>query len=334
MLKEMMNPGLTMTLQTLTQDDMGAIADKVRRSFMASAREMQVHKDLEPVLVDIYIPLAAYLAHQATACASPPIIGVNGAQGAGKSTLCRLLQIVLEEGFDKHVATFSIDDIYLTRTERKALAQKVHPLLETRGVPGTHDVALGLQLIRDLKTLAAGQSLRLPVFDKAMDDRAPEQAFRQVTGPIDLILFEGWCVGAVAQSEAELRVAINSLEQREDPDQAWRHYVNQQLRGDYKTLFQTIDFLIMLKVPGMASVLEWRGKQERKLAAMKPAQGGRAIMDTAALRRFIMHYERLTQATLAEMPNRADLVLVLNLDHQIDSVQSNPRRHTMETRHA
>lgn len=320
----MMKPALTMTLHTLTQDDIDAIADRVRRPFLAGAGQMRIDNDLEPALVDIYVPLAACLAQQAEACAAPRVVGVNGAQGAGKSTFCKLLQVVLKEGFGKHVVTLSIDDIYRTRSERTALAQTVHPLLQTRGVPGTHDVALGLQLIKGLKNLAPGQSIRLPVFDKAMDDRAPVQDFHQFTGPIDLVLFEGWCVGAVPQSEEALRVAVNRLERREDPDRIWRNYVNQQLHGDYKTLFQTIDFLIMLKVPGMDSVLEWRGKQEHKLAGTT-TQDGHRIMDRAALQRFIMHYERLTQATLSEMPKRADLVLVLNQDHQIVQVYRNVR---------
>jgi D-glycerate 3-kinase len=250
----------------------------------------------------------------------PLVVGVNGAQGAGKSTLCSLLQIVLEQGFDQRVTTLSIDDLYLTQAERKRLAQQIHPLLATRGVPGTHDVALGRKLLQGLSKLKEGQSLEIPSFDKAIDDRLRQEEWRQVTGPLDLILFEGWCVGALPQPEEMLIEPHNSLEREEDSELIWRHYVNRQLQEGYLQLFAELDFLIMLKVPDMVSVMNWRSLQEHKLAAVSGRENDHQIMGTAALQRFIMHYERLTRAILDEMPNRADLVLELNIEHQIDEV--------------
>ena len=315
---------LTTEMNKLSAVEIYTIAEKVREPFLAAIREMMIENDLEQALLDIYIPLAACLAEQHEKHRATRIIGINGAQGSGKSTLCRLLEIVLERGFDKRVATISVDDIYLTREERKKLAKEVHPLLETRGVPGTHDVFMGLSLLRNMRFLPKGESLAIPVFDKAIDDRAPEEDFRHATGPIDIVLFEGWCVGAIPQREESLAVAVNSLERQEDPERTWREYVNKQLQEGYRELFAELDFLIMLKIPGMASVMEWRSKQERKLAKTA-GQTGRAVMDTNALQRFIMHYERLTRATLTEMPDRADLVFTLNKDHQIDGLQINNR---------
>ena len=310
-------------MHKLTNNEILEIADKIRASFQDATKQMMIDNDLEQALIDIYIPLAACLAGQVYDYRATRIIGVNGAQGSGKSTLCKLLQIVLEEGFAKRVATFSIDDIYLSHAEREELATQVHPLLITRGVPGTHDACLGLQLLTGLRGLEPGRTLDIPAFDKSIDDRLPEEDFRQVTGPIDLVLFEGWCVGARPQRDLTLSVPVNSLERLEDPDQIWRRYVNKQLENDYKRLFSEIDFLIMLKIPGMPSVMEWRSKQERKLAKTSP--GGHKIMDTAALQRFIMHYERVTRAMLAEMPDRADLVFKLNQHQQIDGLQINKR---------
>ena len=314
---------MPLNMQTLTADERLKIADRTRISFLAATKQMMLDNDLEQALIDVYIPLAACLAKQADDYRATRIIGVNGAQGSGKSTLCKLLQIVLEEGFAKRVTTFSIDDIYLTHAERETLAEKIHPLLKTRGVPGTHDVGLGLQLLTDLRGIEAGESINIPVFDKSIDNRSAEKDFRQVTGPIDLVLFEGWCVGAKPQRDPALALPVNSLERLEDPDQVWRRYVNEQLENDYKWFFREIDFLIMLKIPGISSVMEWRSKQERKLAKASP--GGHKIMDTAALQRFIMHYERLTRAMLTEMPDRADLVLKLNRNQQIDVVLINNR---------
>jgi len=310
-------------MHTLTADEILKIADRTRASFLAATKQMMLDNNLDQALIDVYIPLAACLAKQADDYRATRIIGVNGAQGSGKSTLCKLLQIVLEEGFAKRVTTFSIDDIYLTHAERETLAEKIHPLLKTRGVPGTHDVGLGLQLLTNLRGIEAGESINIPVFDKSIDDRSAEKDFRQVTGPIDLVLFEGWCVGAKPQRDPALALPVNSLERLEDPDQVWRRYVNDQLENDYKRLFREIDFLIMLEIPEISSVMEWRSKQERKLAKASP--GGHKIMDTAALQRFIMHYERLTRAMLTEMPDRADLVFKLNRNQQIDGVLINNR---------
>ena len=314
---------LPANMHTLTADEILKIADRTRISFLAATKQMMLDNDLEQALIDVYIPLAACLAKQADDYRATRIIGVNGAQGSGKSTLCKLLQIVLEEGIAKRVTTFSIDDIYLTRAERETLAEKIHPLLKTRGVPGTHDVGLGLQLLTNLRGIEAGESINIPVFDKSIDDRSAEEDCRQVTGPIDLVLFEGWCVGAKPQRDPDLALPVNSLERLEDPDQIWRRYVNEQLENDYKRLFREIDFLIMLKIQEISSVMEWRSKQECKLAKASP--GGHKIMDTAALQRFIMHYERLTRAMLAEMPDRADLVFKLNRKQQIDGIKINNR---------
>jgi D-glycerate 3-kinase len=318
-------------MHKLTAVEIFALADKVRPSFMSHAAQMMIDNDLEQSLVDIYIPLAACLVEVMKEHGATPVVGINGAQGSGKSTLCKLLGIVLEEGFAKRVVTLSIDDIYLTRAERETLAKEVHPLLVTRGVPGTHDVALGRELLSGLRDIDPGQTIDLPVFDKATDDRCPEKGLRQVAGPVDLILFEGWCVGARAQRAEALSIAVNSLERLEDPDNKWRDYVNKQLQEGYRELFGEIDFLIMLKIPGMASVMEWRSKQERKLS-QTAGQTGRRIMDTAELQRFIMHYERLTRSMLTEMPDRADLIFELNQSHQIEGVQINNRTSKAETR--
>lgn len=307
-------------LHKLSDEEIIRVAERTRDSFLAATGEMMIGNDMVRALVDIYVPLAACLAEQADSSGRPPVIGINGAQGSGKTTLCRLLQIVLEQGFAKHAVTLSIDDIYLPHAARAKLARNVHPLLQTRGVPGTHDVALGLRLLAGLRGLKKNRTMSLPVFDKAIDDRLPEEDARRVTGPVDLVLFEGWCVGAKPQQNEALAAPVNSLERLEDPDLVWRRYVNQQLAKDYARLFGEIDFLIMLKVPGMASVVEWRGTQERKLAECSGPHGSK-VMDTAALQRFIMHYERLTRAMLAEMPDRADLVFILDQRQQICGVR-------------
>ena len=232
------------------------------------------------------------------------VVGLCGAQGSGKSTLAAALVAAL--GANGVVAAaLSLDDLYLARAERRALAHQIHPLLATRGVPGTHDIALGLQT---LAALDAGAAVRLPRFDKGRDDRAAEADWPLAPPHCRVLLLEGWCVGAMAQPASALAHPINALEQQEDPKAIWRTYANTALDGVYQTLFARIDLLILLAAPGWDIVAQWREEQE---AAVRRS-GAPQAMSRAQITRFIQHYERLTRWILTEMPARADLVIALD----------------------
>ena len=295
-----------------------ALVAKVRQVFLAKMHEERIDLALAEPLLRVYLPLAAWIDQQKRPD-QPFVLGINGAQGSGKSTLCEFLQLILREGFGYRVAGLSIDDLYKTHAERERLGHDVHPLLVTRGVPGTHDVALGLAVIGEL-TDPNGREVAIPAFDKARDDRRDVSTWQRVQGPVDLVIFEGWCVGASPQSAQDLIEPLNELEQREDVDGSWRRHVNAQLAGPYAELFGRIDRLIMLRVPSMQCVYEWRSLQEEKLAAKTDASTHHRIMDSSGLKRFIMHYERLTRHMLEEMPDRADLTLYLNEHHQFTSI--------------
>jgi D-glycerate 3-kinase len=176
-------------------------------------------------------------------------------------------------------------------------------------VPGTHDVALGAAL---LDRLASGKSVALPVFDKAADDRAA--GTRAVEESVEVVLFEGWCVGAAPQPEEALTHPINRLERDEDPDGIWREAVNARLTTEYAELFARLDMLVMLRVESFEAVRANRLLQEQKLARRSPS--GRGVMDAAGLDRFVMHYERLTRWMLEEMPVRADILLPIGPDQR------------------
>lgn len=259
-------------------------------------------------------PLAAAIAARAADAGQPLIVGVSGSQGSGKSTLCRTLEVLLAEQHGLHAATLSLDDLYHTRTARADLAATVHPLFATRGVPGTHDVALGEGV---LAAVRAGQSgIRLPRFDKAADDRRPEVEWPVIAAPIDVLLFEGWCMGAAPQVPAALAAPINRLEADEDPDGTWRAHANAALAGPYRALFAQPDMMIMLAAPGFEAVLGWRQLQETKLRA---CTGGGMSDDEVA--RFVMHYERITRHLLVDLPGRADVVVSLREDHSVKTVR-------------
>lgn len=250
-------------------------------------------------------PLADAIARR-TDSKRPLVVGINGAQGSGKSTLCAFLEVLLDE-HGLTAATLSLDDLYLGKAERQRLAAEVHPLFATRGVPGTHAPTVGLAICDDL---AAGRDLSLPRFDKGTDERRP--LAERVRGPVDVLLFEGWCLGCPPQADADLLQPVNALEREEDPDGVWRSVVNIWLRGEYQRLFARLDLLVMLKVSGFDVVLANRRRQEDKLRAARPDAPG--LMDEAALTRFCQHYERLTRHMLDSLPGQADVVFELRPD--------------------
>lgn len=234
-------------------------------------------------------------------------VGIAGAQGSGKSTLAAMLVIILQKVAGYRAAALSLDDFYKTRQERAQMAIDIHPLFAVRGVPGTHDVAL---LNRVIASIKAGQATTHPVFNKAEDDR--DEAWRNVQC-LDVLVLEGWCLGAKPQVESSLLVPINELEETSDPDGIWRRRVNAELAStEYQRLFDC-DVNTFLAVPDMESVFRWRLQQEQNLPV------GTRVMGEAGVREFLMYFERITRAMLEEMPGRVDITLSLDKTHCLDS---------------
>lgn len=281
--------------------------------------------------VEALAPVCRQIADRVMARAGhgnePLFIGLCGAQGSGKSTMALVLEALLAHA-GLPTAQLSLDDLYLTAAARHRLAETLHPLLRTRGVPGTHDLPLGLALLAALRQASAHGTTAIPGFDKASDDRLPESRWRRFHGRPAVILLEGWCVGALPQPVAALAEPLNPLERDEDPDGTWRWLVNDRLGGEYQVLFGQLDLLILLRAPGFETVFAWRKQQEDKLRARLLAEGrserDAGVMDDATLVRFINHYERLTRHILAEMPARADMVVTLGADRAILGVDWAP----------
>jgi len=246
-------------------------------------------------------------------CGRPVAIGLCGAQGSGKSTTAGRLAAQLQAG-GYATAVLSIDDFYLTRSERAALAASIHPLLATRGVPGTHDVELAIHTLLNLLQASAADTVPIPKFDKSRDERVPQAQWTAHRAPVEVVLLEGWCVGARPQPQDALTTPVNELEREEDMDGRWRRYVNQRLEGDYADLFSLLDTRMLLRPPDFETVYSWRAQQE---AGLSRTGHSLSPMTEGELRRFIAHYERLTGWILLDEPAN----VIVHLDSRRIPVQ-------------
>jgi D-glycerate 3-kinase len=287
----------------------GGLTADIEALMAAEALPPSFHAAVE----QIYAPLAARVAERFRRSGRPRVVGLCGPQGGGKSTGAAVLGLLLQaQGL--RVARLSLDDLYLTRAERRRLAAEIHPLLAVRGPPGTHDLGLGEALI---DRLSHDRRVAMPMFDKASDDRRPADQWAVFEGPADMVLFEGWCVGARPQPPADLVRPVNDLERDLDPDGVWRRFVNDAL-GRYQPLFARIDFQILLQPPGFEVVARWRREQEAKLRGRTvTGRPGVGVMTDAEVDRFVQHYERLTRHIIREMPARADALVELGPEREL-----------------
>ncbi|WP_225763149.1 kinase [Stenotrophomonas sp. Marseille-Q4652] len=240
----------------------------------------------------------------------PAVLAISGLQGSGKSTLAaRVVALARRRGLQ--AATLSIDDLYLTAAQRRHLAATVHPLLATRGPPGTHDIPLALSVFDAVR---AGRRLRLPRFDKLADDRLPESGWTSVVAPLDLLVFEGWFLGTPAQAPGALVEPINELERVDDGDGRWRRGCNDALARDYPALWAQWDRLWFLQPPDFDVVVQWRWQQEQALRKSAARPGG---MDRQQVGRFVQHFERVSRQALRTLPGLADRVVPLDARRQV-----------------
>ena len=205
------------------------------------------------------------------------IAGIAGPQGTGKSTIAQLLKLVFElQGMKCTV--LSLDDLYLPWNERQQFNREQFPnpyYSVPRGNPGTHDIALGIRTLHSLCSAVPDTLTVVPRFEKALHDgkgdRLPVRQWAATTGRPDIILFEGWCLGAqpVSHSEYEgLRKSSAFLREIQsrlgDGNGTFGWQVNLAL-APYQPLFGMVDMLVYLEAPSMSCVYQWRLKQERHM---------------------------------------------------------------------
>ncbi|NVK58165.1 MAG: kinase [Alteromonadaceae bacterium] len=282
-------------------------------TFLAAHRLPDSYRDIAQKW---FIPLADEIFEHQKSASKPYFVGVNGCQGSGKSTLCDFLVYYLSTHKKLNIVSLSVDDFYLDKSNRNALAIKVHPLLATRGVPGTHDVKLAQETFDRLKGYG---TVSIPRFNKATDNPFPVVEWPVVNSPPDVVLVEGWCWGVKPQTRQQLEAPVNALEEEEDSLGTWRTFVNNQLADAYQDLFAQMAFWVMLKAPSFDQVYHWRKEQEHKLAE-KVGKNQSGVMSDLEVERFIQHYQRLTEHSLATLPASCNYVFHLDSSRQITHV--------------
>jgi len=274
-------------------------------------------KNKERMIKSFLIPLCFWISEKADK-KRPYFVGLAGGQGTGKTTISSLIKIILTKYFKLKVFRISIDDFYKTRKERISLSKRIHSMLLTRGVPGTHDINMMLSFFRKVKSKKF-KRFKLPTFNKAIDDRFKKKHWYDLKDKPDVIIFEGWCVGAKSEKNNTLKKTINSMEKVKDQKKIWRKYVNHQLKSKYKNLYSQLNCLIYLKATNFNLLQKWRLKQERKLWIKSKIKSNSKIMSKGDVINFMQTYQRITENMFRYVPKYASIILNLNTNHQIKS---------------
>ena len=294
--------------------------DHVKKIYLKFLKSQEVvsepFRDKLGQLNNFFLPISEKIYRNYLNNKKTKIIGLTGGQGSGKSTISQILKIILKEGFNLSTVIFSIDDFYKTLQERKAMSKKINPLFLTRGVPGTHNTSLLLKCLKNLKSKNF-KKFSIPKFDKSIDDRLSKMFWQNIKTKPDIVIFEGWCVGAFPQKNKDLIAPINVLEKEKDKKRTWRNFVNKELKTRYKKIFKLIDLMIFLKIPSFEYVYKWRLLQEKKL---RITSKGKKTMSDKQVKNFIMYYERLTRHMLKNLARKAKFVIQIDNKHKLQSI--------------
>ncbi|MDC0624062.1 hypothetical protein OAP76_00180 [Alphaproteobacteria bacterium] len=237
---------------------------------------------------------------------------ISGSQGVGKSTLVLILKSVIENIYNKKVMSVSIDDYYFSKNKRLQLSKQIHPLLQTRGVPGTHDLD---KLSKHISQFSKKKfPIIIPVFDKLSDDLTKKKIS---INKADILLLEGWCCGCLPIDNKYLRKNINKLETDLDKNNIWRNFYNNKLQNDYKKIFKLFDLKIYMQPPSFKYVYKWRADQERRNLSKSV---NKKYMNKKQLDKFIQHYEKITKWMMKTMPAEADMLIKVNKNQMIKKI--------------
>ncbi len=268
----------------------------------------------------LWLPLAQQLDSQQKTLGAPFIQGILGGQGVGKTTLTKILQLILKS-LGHRMAVLSVDDLYLTYAQRQVLQQQ-DPRLIWRGPPGTHDVELGMKTLRDIKEAAAGEQVSVPQFDKSLyggqGDRIPPFTMPAPT----ILLFEGWLVGTRPVADTLFTKEPTALPAPilTSADCAFALDSNRRLQ-DYLPLWSLLDSLIVLNPVDYRLSQRWRQEAERSMKAT-----GRAGLSDPEIADFVVYFWKALHPELFITPltcqTQTSLVVTIRSDHTVGDIYS------------
>ena len=301
----------------ITDECFGKVKQDCFKFIKSQETSTEKFKGKEKMLKSFLIPLCAWISKKADK-QNPYFLGLAGGQGTGKTTISSLISIILKKYFKKNVFRVSIDDFYKTRKDRSKLSKSIHPMLMTRGVPGTHDLKMMQNFFKSVKQKKF-KSIKVPKFDKSIDDRSSKKNWYNINKKPDIIIFEGWCVGAKAEENKSLKRSINAMERNRDQKLVWRKFVNQQLNTNYKKLYAQLNSLVYLKAKDFSLLQKWRLKQENKLKLKNKKKSNNKIMNKDEVLEFMQTYQRVTENMFKKAPKYASIIMNLNSNHIIKS---------------
>ncbi|MTJ54776.1 glycerate kinase [Anabaena sp. UHCC 0253] len=260
------------------------------------------------VLWDLWLPLGIKIAAQRQQLGKPLIQGILGAQGTGKTTMSRILGLILQH-LGYRTLSLSLDDLYKTYSDRLALMQQDSRLV-WRGPPGTHDIHLVLSVLDQIHQSKC--PVIVPRFDKSAYGGAGDRTTSEViTNPIDIVLFEGWFVGVKPIDPGVFITAPPPI--LTDADRQFANDINNQLKS-YLPLWERLDSLIVLYPSDYRYSLIWRKQAEREMIA-----AGKSGMTDSEIEEFVNYFWRSLHPELFINPllnsSAVDLVIEINADH-------------------
>jgi D-glycerate 3-kinase len=279
--------------------------------------ETNLHQPIQvmlQVLWDLWLPLGIKIASQRQKLGRPFIQGILGGQGTGKTTMCQILSLILQE-LGYKTLSLSLDDLYKTYSDRLALSQQ-DPRLIWRGPPGTHDINLGLSVLDQIRQ--GNNPVTVPRFDKSAYSGAGDRTTPEIVTNIDIVLFEGWFVGVLPIDPQAFATAPPPI--ITDADRAFARDMNHQLQA-YLPLWQRLDSLIALDPSDYRCSLEWRKQAERKMIA-----AGQSGMSDTQIEEFVnyfwrsLHPELFIKSLLTT--SKVDFVVTVDTDHSFGAIYS------------
>ncbi|MEH1928523.1 glycerate kinase [Nostoc sp.] len=282
--------------------------------FCQTTLQVQPQEMLQ-VLWDLWLPLGIKLASGRQQLGRPLIQGILGGQGTGKTTMCKILSLILDQ-LGYRTVSLSLDDLYKTYSDRLVLTQQ-DPRLIWRGPPGTHDVDLGLKVLDQIRQ--SQSPVMVPRFDKSAYRGAGDRTTPEMVTGVDIVLFEGWFVGVLPIVPEAFNTVLPPI--ITDEDRAFARDINRRLH-DYLPLWERLDSLILLYPSDYRCSLEWRKQAEQQMIA-----AGKLGMSNAEIEQFVNYFWRSLHPELFIKPlvkdaTVVDMVIEINSDHSFDELRS------------